>query len=157
MPDNSLERQGLVGGRFYVSRPRFVDLIVGIDFAGREHGFAIGGDELTLTMRDMAVTASLVYPVHWSAGHVYAGGGVGSHSLSYEYRRPRTLSLVDNGVAIPELSTYFGYHALAGVAIDIPHTPIGFFVEGRHGRINLPDADISYNNWSGGIYIMLPE
>ncbi|MCK5125680.1 MAG: outer membrane beta-barrel protein [candidate division Zixibacteria bacterium] len=156
LPKDNLKKEGLIGAHLYIKSPPVIDLIVSMDYTWQEKNYTIAGQSFDFKTRDITVSASLVYPMTLSFARFYAGGGAGTHSFSHEYFRPRSISLESNGVKIPEIATYFGYHAIAGAKFNLPSIPCGLFVESRVGRINLPDEDISYNNWTGGIYFSFP-
>ncbi len=151
-----LEQMNLFGGQFYISAfPKF-DLIAGVDYGWRSQTYAIAGQGFEFKMRDFAVTASAVYPVKLSAARLYIGAGLGSHSISYEYVRPLTLSLADNGVTIPEATTYVGYHGLIGAKVAMPRMPLGVFLEGKYTEVSTPGDNIRFASFSGGIFVSLP-
>ncbi len=156
MADYNINQLNMIGGQLYFSRLPLVDLILSGDYSWRERTYTIAGQPFEFKLRDMAVTASLVYPIKLPVATPYIGGGIGTHSISYEYIRPLSLSLADNGIAIPETSTFFGYHALIGAKIDVSTFPVGFFMEARLSRVNSPGEDISFNTYAGGIYLTLP-
>ncbi len=156
LPSNNLDRQGLAGGQLFLKSPKYFDVIVSMDYSWKERSYTIDNQEFDLKTRDLSVTASLVYPIEISFLRVYAGGGVGTHSYSHEYYRPRTLSLEANNVTIPEVATYVGFHGIVGVQIPAPSLSGGIFIEGRYGSVSLPDENISYNTITGGIYLSLP-
>lgn len=150
-----LDQLSLIGGQVYISQLPMVDVIISGDYSWRERTYIIVEQNLKFKLRDLAVTATVVYPLNLGMATIYAGGGIGSHSLSYEYVKPLSLSLADNGVTIPEASTYFGYHGLIGAKIEVPAFPVGFFMEARKNQINAPGDDITFNSWAGGIFITL--
>ncbi|MEE9442862.1 MAG: hypothetical protein V3V99_09375 [candidate division Zixibacteria bacterium] len=156
LPDQNFDRQDLAGGQFYFSQPEIFDLIVGVDLFQQKRDYLLEGHEINLRMRDMAVTASLVIPIEFSSLDLFIGAGCGSHSLAFEYVRPRDLSLTANGVIIPEVSTYFGYHAIAGMKYDLPGLPVGIYAESKFNRVNLPAEDIEYKSFAMGIFLSLP-
>jgi hypothetical protein len=152
----NIDQLNLMGGQIYFSQLPVIDFILAGDYSWRERTYDVAGQGLEFKLRDFAITASLVYPIKLPIVTPYVGGGIGSHSLSYEYLRPISLSLADNGVVIPETSTFFGYHGIVGAKIDVPAFPVGFFMEGKLSRVNSPGDDISFNSWVGGIYLALP-
>jgi len=151
-----LNRLNLIGGQIYFSKVPMIDVIFAGEYSWRTQTYDIAGQSLEFKLRDFAVTASAVYPVSLPVVKPYIGAGVGSYSLSYEYLRPLTLSLAENGVFIPETSTYFGYHGIIGAKTDIPVFPLGVFIEGRFSRVNAPGDDINFSTWAGGIFLSLP-
>jgi len=153
---NDISRQTLVGGQLYISSIPVVDLIASVDYSWHDKNFSFAADNLPFRMRDLAVTMSAVLPVQLSSLCFYFGGGVGSHSISYAYNRPVSLSLSANGIMIPEASTYFGYHGIVGVKGMPPHMLVGFFAEGRLTRIDAMGAQIKYTTFSAGLYLPLP-
>jgi len=153
---NDINRLNMVGGQISFSRLPMIDVIVAGDYSWSNQNYNIAGYDLDFKLRDFAVTASAVYPVNLPVVSPYIGGGIGTHSLSYEYIRPLSLSLADNGVEIPETSTYFGYHGLLGAKVNIPAFPLGLFMEARFNRVNSPGDDISFSSYSGGIFLALP-
>lgn len=156
LPVQNFDRQNLAGGQFYFSQPEIFDLIVGVDIFQQARDYMLEGREINLRMRDMAVTASVVLPFEFSSIDLFIGGGCGSHSLAFEYVRPRDLSFAANGVVIPEISTYFGYHAIAGMKYDVPGLPVGIYAESKFNRVNLPAEDIEYKSVAFGLYLSLP-
>lgn len=151
-----ISQMNLIGGQFHIATLPVVDLIVGADYSWHKQTLSIAGQSLPFKMRDLAITASLVYPIQLGPAKLYGGGGIGSHSISYEYLRPVSLSLAANGVSIPETSAFFGYHALAGAEIGLSGIPLGVFVEGRINRVNIPEENIKFNSFAGGVYLSLP-
>jgi hypothetical protein len=155
LPVCNVNRLNLIGGQFHISKLPVVELIVGADYSWRGRTYVVDNQKLEFRVRNLAVTASVVYPVRLSAARLYLGCGIGSHSISYEYLRPAALALEDYGIEIPGTSAYFGCHAVAGGRVNIPSIPVGLFVETRLYHIDAPKNDISYSNWSGGIFLPL--
>jgi len=155
LPVYNVNRLNLIGGQFHISKLPVVELIVGADYSWRDRTYVVDNQKLEFRVRDLAITASVVYPIRLSTAKLYIGGGLGSHSISYEYLRPASLALEDYGIDIPGTSSYFGYHAVIGCKTDIPSIPVGFFMEARLFHIDAPENDISYNSWSGGIFLPL--
>jgi hypothetical protein len=153
---NSPGGQALIGGQIYMTDFPVVNLIAAIDYSWKEKSSSYSGQTLTFRARDMAVTISAVYPIRAASLTAYVGGGIGSHSISYAYRRPADLSFATYGMRIPEASTYFGYHGLIGARAPLPHLPVGFFVEGRLTRVCAPDGNIRYGSCAVGLYLPLP-
>jgi len=151
-----IDRLNLIGGEVYFSKLPVIDVILSGDYSWRNETYSIVGQDLDFKLRDFAVTASAVYPVKLAMVTAYLGGGIGSHSLSYEYIKAASLSLADNGVEIPDASTFFGYHGIIGARMNLPALPFGFFAEGRFNRINAAGDDISFNSYCGGIFLSLP-
>lgn len=154
--DYDINRLNLLGGQLYVSRLPVVDIIVAADYSWRNEQYDIAGLPFEFKLRDLAITASVVYPLSLSFVSAYAGVGIGSHSISYEYIKPLALSLADNGIAVPETSSYLGYHGLIGAKVSLPALPFGVFVEGRYAKVNTSGDGITFNVWSGGIFFALP-
>lgn len=152
----NIDQMNLVGGQFHITTLPLVDLIVGADYSWHKQTSTVAGQNLDFKMRDLAVTASVVYPVQLGPAKVYGGGGIGSYSISYEYLRPVSLSLAANGISIPETSAYFGYHALVGAEAGLSGLPVGIFVEGRINSVNIPGENIKFNSLAGGVYLSLP-
>lgn len=151
-----MDRLNMLGGQIYFSQLPVIDLILTGEYSWRTRTYEIAGESMEFKLRDFAVTASVVYPFKVPLITPYIGAGIGTYSLSYEYLVPVSLSLDDNGVFIPETSTYFGYHGLVGAKLNLPAFPIGVFLEGRLSRVNAPSDDISFNTWAGGIFLALP-
>jgi hypothetical protein len=151
-----LSRLNLLGGQIYVAAVPLIDVIVAADYSWRTKTYDFAGQTLEFKMKDFAVTASAVYPVKLGLATFYAGGGVGSYALSYEYIRSLTLSLAENGITIPGSTTYFGYHGVAGAKLKLPVIPFGIFVEGRMNWVNAPGDDIKFNSVTGGAFLSLP-
>lgn len=155
LPAYDIESLSSAGGQLKISRFPVVDLIIGADYSWCNREYNIDGQILDFRARDMAITASIVYPLELRALELYAGGGIGSHSVSYEYRRPGTLILEDHGIDIPGTSPFFGYHAVIGGLTRVLSDSIGLFAELRLYRIDAPFNDISYNTWTAGISLSL--
>jgi opacity protein-like surface antigen len=153
--ENRGGNQMLVGSQIYIANTPVFNFIASVDYSWHQESYFFYGQEMPFEMRDMAVTISAVYPLRFGALTAYGGGGIGSHSISYSYRRPATLSLADNGIRIPEASTYFGYHALAGARTTLPHLPVGVFAEGRLTHIDSPDGAIRYATITTGLFLPL--
>lgn len=152
----SLDRLNMVGGQIYFSKLPMIDIILAGEYSWRTRTYDIAGESLELKLRDFAVTGSAVYPFTLSVVTPYVGVGIGTYSMSYEYLVPVSLSLSDNGVFIPETTTYFGYHGVLGAKLNLPAFPVGVFLEGRLNRVNTPGDDTSFNTWAGGIFLALP-
>ncbi len=156
LPEQNFSSQDIYGASIFISRNKIIDLIIGIDYLHQGRQYEVDGQKFMLNMRDIAATVSFIHTRAFSNVKIFAGAGFGSHSLAFDYYRPRDLSLEDNDITIPEISTYFGYHAVAGFKIDMSSIPIGLYMEGRINRINLPDENIKYNSISVGLYLNLP-
>ena len=144
----------LMGAQVFASSLPLVDLIVSAEYSWRNKTYEFLGQGFEFKLRDLAVTASLVYPVKLPLVNLYAGVGGGTHSFSYV--RPVSLSLADNDIFIPEGETYMGYHGLIGAKASLPAFPLGVFIEGRYATISTPGKNTSYNTWTGGVFISLP-
>lgn len=145
------------GGRFVISSPPVIDLIIGIDNRTDLMTLNLGGQDIDLKLRDYSVFLAVVVPLKISAVTAYFGGGIGSHSIAFQYRHPAALSLADYGVEIPESSTYPGYHAIAGFKFSPSKSSFGLFLEGVMMTINSPGDNIDYFELGGGISFSLPD
>jgi len=151
-----LDRLNQIGGHVCFSNLPVINLVVGADYSWRKQTYTIASQAFEFKLRDLSVTASAIYPVKLPVVTPYVGVGIGTHSLSYEYLRTVSLALADNGVFIPETSTYFGYHGMIGVKAALPAFPVGVFGEARVTRLNASGDDISFTTWAGGIFLALP-
>ncbi len=149
-------RLNLAGAQIFFSKLPMVDLIISADYTWRNETYEFLGQGFEFKLRDLTVTASIVYPFKVPFADLYAGVGGGTHSFSYEYVRPVILVLADNDIYVPEGETYMGYHALVGAKIKPPAFPFGFFIEGRWATISTPGENTSFNTWAGGLFISLP-
>lgn len=154
---NTHTRLKAIGGRFYLSAPPVIDLIIGIDNRSDLLQMNPGGYDVDLKIRDYSVSLSVVVPIRISAVTAYFGGGIASHSIAFQYSHPAALSLSDYGIEIPESSTYPGYHVLAGLKFKPTKSSIALFVEAGMVTINSPGDNINYLEVGGGISIALPE
>lgn len=151
-----LGRLNLMGAQVFASTLPLIDLIVAADYTWRTETYSILGEGFEFKLRDLAITASVVYPIKLPLANLYVGVGGGTHSFSYEYVRPVTLSLADNNIFIPEGAIYTGYHGLIGAKTNLRVLPLGIFIEGRWATINTPGENTSFNTWAGGVFIKLP-
>ena len=150
------ENLNLVGGQFYISKLPVIDMIISADYGWNKDAVPVADENFDLRFRDLTVAVSLVYPIDLSFLRFYAGAGLGSHTLAFEYVRPEGLSLSANGIEIPETSTYFGYQAIAGLRTNAKAGSFGLFAEVKFDRVNIPGDDIEYKTVSGGIFFLLP-
>lgn len=152
-----LHSLNMIGGQMFISTLPVVDVIIALDYSWRNETYEIAGENLEFDARDFVVSASVVYPITGiPVVQPYVGGGVANHALSYNYLRPVSLSLEDNGVTVPESSTAFGIHGIIGAKLALPASPLGLFLEGRFNRVDGPGDANTYNTWSGGLFFSLP-
>ncbi len=145
------------GGRIYIADLPFVDLQISGDYSWRNELFDISGNPLNLRIRDLAFTATALYPIATPLGELALGAGIGSHSLTYEYVRAQALSLTANAISIPQNGAALGYHLMASLSYDLPYSRVGFVLEGRYTLIDAPVDNITYLTLRAGLYLHLPQ
>jgi hypothetical protein len=154
--DFDVEKMNLLGAQIKIGKIPFVDLILSGDYAWKNDKYDFAGQNFELKMHDLSFNATIVHPFKLPVISPYVGGGIGSHHLSFDYFKPLSLSLSDNGITIPGAETRIGYHLVVGANIGIPAVPFGIGTEYRLNWIDTPGEVTKYNSFTLGINFNLP-
>lgn len=154
--DYKADQMNLFGAQIRFSSLPMVNLILFGDYAWKKNEYDFGGQTFEFKMQDFSFGASLVYPIKLKVVSPYFGGGISSHNLSYDYVKPLSLSLDDEGINIPGSMTRLGYHLSGGVNITLPAFPIGFSAEYRWNWIDTPGEVTDYTSLILGLNYNLP-
>ncbi len=150
------DKMNLVGAQLRISTFPVVNLIISGDYAWKNKQYDFGGQSFELKMHDISYGASLVYPFKFQFISPYVGGGIGNHHLSFDFIRPLTLSLEDNGITVPGSISRIGYHVMGGVNIGLPAFPFDISAEYRLNWIDTPGDVTKYNSFAMGLNFNLP-
>ncbi len=151
-----VDQLSMIGGHFKISTlPIFTFELVG-EYSWKSEDFEIqaGGVNRTVSVevRDFMIGVNAKYEFGTPVFTPYIGGGLATHQLSYEVAL--NIPGVDN-LVVPDDGPQFGMHALAGVKLGLPASPIEFFVEGRAGRISGDDGSTTFTMIYGGVTLSL--
>ncbi|SYZ72418.1 conserved exported hypothetical protein [Candidatus Zixiibacteriota bacterium] len=150
------DKMNLIGAQLRIATLPTVNLIISGDYAWKNKQYDFGGQSFELKMHDITYAASLVYPFKFPVVSPYLGGGIGNHHLSFDYIRPLSLSLSDNGITVPGSVSRLGYHLMGGVNISLPAFPFEISAEYRMNWINTPGEVTKYNSVTAGLNFNLP-
>jgi opacity protein-like surface antigen len=165
---NNYDQAGLTVGSFSVDRMNFagaqarirtipiIDLILSGDYAWKTNDYDFAGQNFQLKTHDLSFNATLAHTIKLPILRPYAGAGIGSHHLTFDYLKPMSLSLSDNGITVPNSETRIGYHLTAGFEIGISAFPIGLGAEYRINWIDTPGEVTKYNSFTVGLNVNLP-
>lgn len=156
IPGSSTDQMTLGGLQMRFTKLPMVDIIVTGDYAWKKETYTSFGQSLELSRRDLLFSASVVYPLDFHVVAPFAGVGVATHSLGYDYVEPLGWSLETYGVDVPDNSTKLGYHLVGGFELKLPAFPLSFGAEFRMNWINTPDKTTKYNSFVAGLNFSLP-
>ncbi len=139
-----------------VSTLPMFDLIVTGEYAWKKNSYSWSGESLEISQRDLLFSASVVYPIKLKPISPYAGVGMATHSLGYDFAVPSGWSLSTYGVEVPGNTTRLGYHLVGGVDLKVPMFPLSFSAEFRMNWINTPDEVTKYDSIVAGLNFSLP-
>lgn len=151
LPENDPDQMTLAGVQVRVSTLPMVDFILTGEYAWKTEQYTVLTQPFELKRRDLLFTASVIYPLKLTPISPYLGGGIGSHSLGYDYVEPLSWSLDANGFGIPENTTRTGYHLIGGLDLKIPAFPFSINAEFRMNWINTPGELTKYNSLAAGL------
>jgi len=107
-----------------------------------------------IKFHDLFVSASAVYPYKkFTLIEPYIGGGIDNHQFSFSYEYTGAPS---PEIAIPVDDTYFGYHFMAGVDLNLPAFPFGLTGEFRANWIDTGNRTRKFNSLTLGINYNFP-
>lgn len=156
-----IDQLSMIGGHFKISTlPIFTFELVG-EYSWKSEDFTIGAgtinETVTVEVRDFMVGVNAKYEFGLPAFTPYVGGGLGTHYLTYEISDLPIAWVPQGGERLiaPDDGSRFGMHALAGVKLGLPASPIEFFVEGRAGRISGDDGSTTFTMVYGGVTLSL--
>jgi opacity protein-like surface antigen len=156
IPGYDTDQMTLGGLHVRVSTLPMFDLIVAGEYAWKNEKYSGFGEEFELKRHDLLFAASAVYPIKFSVVSPYLGGGLGTHSLGYDYVEPPGWSLADYGIDVPDNTTKMGYHLMAGADVKVPAFPLFFNAEYRINWISTPDDVTKYHSIIAGLNFSLP-
>jgi len=156
IPGYDNDQMTLGGLHVRISTLPMFDLIVTGEYAWKKETYTGFSQNLELTRRDLLISASVVYPIKMNIVSPYAGAGMASHSLGYDYIAPVSWSLSTYGVEIPGNTTKLGYHLIGGFDLKLPAFPLSFGAEFRMNWIDTPDKMTKYNSFIAGLNFSLP-
>ncbi|MFH2037094.1 MAG: hypothetical protein ABIJ45_11870 [Candidatus Zixiibacteriota bacterium] len=150
---DNVDELTMAGGQVKFTKLPFVDVIGSVEYGWKTLETAsIGGYEGELKFKDLAFTASAVYPVKVKFIKFYGGFGLDMHSFGYDFSVngvPISASTLDG---LPEDETVTGYHLLGGFDISLPAFPMGVTAEVRQNWLNT-DATSKYFQMTMGLII----
>jgi hypothetical protein len=129
----------------------YVDVIFTGDYAWKKESFSYIGLPLEMKWHDFQFSASAVYPFEVPVVSPYAGAGLGTHSLGYDYSTGGSWVLSDYGIESSGSETRLGYHLVGGFDVGIPTFPLTFNAEIRMHWIDTPGDAIQYNSFVAGL------
>ncbi len=156
IPGNETDQMTLGGLNLKFSRLPMVDIIVTGEYAWKTDSYSGFGQNIELTQRDLLFSASVVYPLKLQLVSPYAGAGLATHSLGYEYVEPVSWTLSTYGIEIPGNATKLGYHLVGGFDLKFPAFPLTFNAEFRMNWINTDNENTTYNSFVAGLNFNLP-
>ncbi len=152
-----IDRLMMIGGQIKISTLPFIDVIGTAEYGWKtlkDATLVYDATEYTVEykVRDLAFTASVVYPLKMQVIKPFAGFGIGSHNLGYDV----TANNLPLGFGAPEDKSYLGYHILAGIDISFPAVPLGLTGEFRYNWVDTPGETTKYIQLTvGANYSML--
>jgi len=156
-----IDQLTMFGGHLRITTlPIFTFELVG-EYSWKSENFTIdvGGlrESVEVKVRDFMVGLNAKYEFDIPALTPYVGGGLATHQLTYEISDLPSGFVPFGGQSLiaPEDGPQFGMHALAGVKLGVPASPIEFFAEGRIGRITGDDGATTYTMIYGGVTLSI--
>jgi len=154
-PIIEIDQLSMFGGHIRISTlPIFTYELVA-EYSWKSDDYVLEtGHTATLKIRDFMLGGNVKYKFKIPTLRPYIGGGLGLHQLTYE------LEVQGGGadgfsIAMPDDGPRMGFHALAGLELGIPTSPLEFFLEGRVGRIAGSDKRTNFTMIYGGITLKM--
>ena len=144
--NSSIDKLNLMGFQFKVATLPKIDFIFTAEYGWKKQTFNVLGNDVEYKVRDLALTASAVYPFGMPVFSPYVGVGVGTHSLGYDFVGPSGLP-----VAVPDDKLYMGYHIVGGIDFKPPVFPIGLTGEARYNWIQTEGDSSHYLSVTLGV------
>ena len=144
-PDSELSNNmTMIGGHLKIGTLPVIDFELALEYAWKKKEIASGID---FSISDLGVIGSAKYNLDFPLIKPYVGAGLGLHKLVYK------LDGYGGTLVIPEKESKLGYHALAGVSIRPPLSPVEFFAEGRYTYITTEGKSTRYSTiYAGGTF-----
>lgn len=134
----------MIGGHLKVGTLPVIDFELALEYAWKKKEIASGVD---FTISDLGVIGSAKYNLSFPLIKPYVGAGLGLHRMVYK------LDGYGGTLVVPENESKLGYHALAGLKIHPPASPVEFFAEGRYTYITTADKATKYSTlYAGGTF-----
>jgi hypothetical protein len=148
-PIDQVNKMNLIGGQVRISGLPLVDVIGTAEYIWKTKKISLPFIE-DYRVRDLVLTASVVYPYEMRVISPYAGIGIGQHFLRYDVSLPGVP--VPASFKVPGAEDSFGYHLLVGVNLSFPVLPISLNGEFRAFWFDTTHERSRYNTLTAGIY-----
>jgi opacity protein-like surface antigen len=134
----------MIGGHLKIGTLPVIDFELALEYAWKKKEISPGID---FTISDLGVIGSAKYHLDFPLIKPYVGAGLGLHRLAYK------LQGYGGTLILPSNESKTGYHALAGVKIQPPLSPVEFFAEGRYTYISTENKSTKYSAiYAGGTF-----
>jgi opacity protein-like surface antigen len=146
-----LKKMPLVGVHLKIGTLRVVQLEASVEYAWKETEIVLNDFTKTeFSVNDLSINATAKYVFAVPVIKPYAGAGLGMHRLVYG------ISNEDYSVFIPEDQNKMGFHAVGGLLLSLPASPVEFFAEARYTSIQTEGEATRYATILGGLTFNLP-
>lgn len=113
--------------------------------------YRVLGYDLSVKVRDFMVGGNVKYMLKTPLLAPYVGGGIATHQMTYEFEPSLGGILGTPDIMVPSDGPKFGIHGLGGVSLNLPASPLEFFIEGRFGKISGEDESANYSSVYAGV------
>ena len=146
-----LKEMPMVGVHLKIGTLRVVHFEASVEYAWKETEIVL--ENLTRTefsVNDLSLNATAKYVYSIPVLKPYLGAGAGIHRLVYG------ISNDDYSILIPEDQNKMGFHAVGGLLLSFPASPVEFFVEARYTSIQTEGESTRYTTFLAGLTFKLP-
>ena len=146
-----LKEMPVVGVHLKIGTLRVVHFEASVEYAWKETEIVL--ENLTRTefsVNDLSLNATAKYVYSIPVLKPYLGAGAGIHRLVYG------ISNEDYSILIPEDQNKMGFHAVGGLLLSFPASPVEFFAEARYTSIQTEGESTRYTTILGGLTFKLP-
>ncbi len=146
-----LKEMPMLGAHLKIGTLRIIHLEASVEYAWKKKEIVLEGLTKTeFSVNDLSLNATAKYLFAVPVIKPYLGGGVGIHRLVYG------ISNDAYSVYVPEDQSKMGIHAVGGILLSPPASPLEFFAEARYTSIQTDNESTRYTTILAGLTFNLP-
>jgi opacity protein-like surface antigen len=146
-----LKEMPVVGVHLKIGTLRVVHFEASLEYAWKETEIVLENLARTeFSVNDLSLNATAKYVFAVPVLKPYVGAGLGIHRLAYG------ITNEEYSIFIPEDQNKMGFHAVGGLLLSFPASPIEFFAEARYTSIQTAGEPTRYTAILGGLTFNLP-
>lgn len=146
-----LKDMPMLGAHLKIGTLRIIHLEASVEYAWKKKDIVLEGLTRTeFSVNDLSLNATAKYIFSVPVVKPFLGGGVGIHRLAYG------ISNEAYSVYVPEDQSKMGIHAVGGLLLSPPASPLEFFAEARYTSIQTDNESTRYTTILAGLTFNLP-